>query len=207
MVLVAVCACVLWLSSEPARVIAAFAILIVVRGLQTRLISSDSTEPDAYMVSHASLNAPDRDRYVTWRVPNEPAGLGDLVLCRTTEAFDLAGPCADAATIQRRFSSGVTLRVCSAVNLASAPTTVHMEIADSSGRVVWTRPAVVRPEPLTEIPDSWDDLADRDAATHFGAIDERVSLRGLAPGRYTLRMAATAGDRTTIRQDQIEVTA
>jgi hypothetical protein len=207
LVSVAVLGCVLWLSSEPALVIAAIGILILMRGLQAVIVSSQSTEPDAYVVSHASLNAPDRDGYLTWRVPNEPAGLGDLVLCRTTEPFDLAGPSADAATIQRRFSSKVTLRVCSAVNLSSAPTTVHVEIADSMGRAVWSKPAEIRPEPLTEIPDNWDELADRDAATHFGAIDELVSLNGLSPGRYALHMTATNGERTTTRQDQIEVTA
>jgi len=180
---------------------------VVGRVVPLLLAPRDSTEPDAYVVSHASLNVPDRDRYLTWRVPNEPAGLSDLVLCRTADAFDVAGPSADAATIQRRFSPEVTLRVCSAVNLTSAPTTVYVEIADSSGRVVGSKPAEIRPEPLTEIPDNWDELADRDAATHFGAVDERVSLGGLPPGSYTLRMTATAGDRGTIRTDQIEITA
>jgi hypothetical protein len=206
MVLLAVFACVLWLSSEPALVIAAIGILILMRGLQAVTVSPQSTAPEAYVVSHAGLHDPDRDRYFSWRVPNEAAGLSDLVLCRTTEAFDLAGPSADAATIQRRFSSGVTLRVCSAVNLTSAPTTVHVEIRDSAGGVVWSKPAEIRREPLTEMPDNWDELADRDAATHFGAVDEPVSLQGLPPGHYTLRMTATNGERTTIRTDQIEIT-
>jgi hypothetical protein len=49
--------------------------------------------------------------------------------------------------------------------------------------------------------------ANREAATHFGAIDERVPLDGLPPGRYTLRLIATAGERTTTREDQLEITA
>jgi hypothetical protein len=186
---------------------ALWALLILIWIPRVILAPREDTASEAHTVSYAPLQDPDRDRYFSWRVPNEPAGLGDLVLCRTTETFDLVGPSADAATIQRRFSSAVTLRVCSAVNLTSAATTVRLELADASGRVVWSRPAEVRPEPLTEIPDSWDDLADRDAATHFGAIDELVSLSGLAAGPYTLRMAATAGGRTSTREDQIEVIA
>jgi hypothetical protein len=167
----------------------------------------EDTASEAHTVSYAALQDRDRERYFWWRVPNEPAGVGDLVLCRTTEFSDLAGPSADSAMIQRRFSPGVTLRVCSAVNLTGVITFLRLEIADSSGRVIWSKPVEIRPEPLTEIPDNWDDLADRDAATHFGAIDELVSLQGLEPGRYTLRLTATAGDRSTTREDQIEVTA
>jgi len=169
----------------------------------------DIAQPVAFVVGHGTLNEPDRDRYLTWRVPNEVAGLSDLVLCRVLPGSELAGTPADAPTIQRKFSPVGSLHICSAVNLSSGAPRATVAVVDGSGQTVRTLPVEITRGKLVEIPDSWDELADRDAVTHFGEIDAVVSLEGLAPGRYTLRLTATAttNRHSASREDEIEITA
>jgi hypothetical protein len=138
----------------------------------------------------------------SFELPAEPLGLSGLVLhrARAETARDARLP---PVTIDRVFTSDVTLRVRTAVNLSGRAERASVELLDRQGKQVWQSPARLVTGKLVEVPANLDELADRDPADHFGVIDEALPLATLAPGLYCLRVTVTNDIFQTSSADEV----
>jgi hypothetical protein len=140
-------------------------------------------------------------------VPSGPLALSGLVLHRaSTRKAGEPGRPLTPPIIARQFTATDRLRVRAVVNLAGSVAEASVELLDRHGRQVWHASVPLMRDGLVEIPASLDDIADRDPAEDFGLVDADVSLAGLAPGVYRLRVNVTDGTRTSCGDESLTVT-
>ncbi|MGH9408334.1 MAG: hypothetical protein ACRD1V_02645, partial [Vicinamibacterales bacterium] len=120
-----------------------------------------------------------------------PASLGDPILGRADR--NIIG-------IDRKFSPADAIRVFAAVGEGSEPARVTLDMLDSSEHVMKSSLVPIAP---AEVVASKVRLKAPKVA--LGQVDQTISLSGLAPGRYRLRLVATDGEHASEKSSDFRV--
>jgi hypothetical protein len=123
--------------------------------------------------------APDRSWCLTVDATSTAASLGDPILVRAGDAR-ITG-------IDRRYSAEDTLRLYAIVGEGPEPPRVTLDLIDSSGCVRRSASPVLAPAQIVS-----SGVPARKPRVAIAQIDEEVSLQGLSPGIYALRLTAAA---------------
>ena len=170
-------------------------------------------------IDELSLRAPvlqpwTRDKYETVTVAPLPAALSEVVVGRPRQDSDaVSGPSLMNRTTDRVFSADETIRLFAVLNAPSDDVHAGLEIRRSStGRVIGTLPAAVRSAvPMLTARQRAGRDPDDDplmpAPTVASEIDVTLSLAGLAPDAYLLRLVAVGPDGASYQRVPITVRA
>lgn len=143
----------------------------------------------------------------TIAVPNEPLGVSGLILGTGAQPkleFAHLLP-VQGAMIRRDFTPAESVRVSAVLALPRGAVEATLGLAAADGTVVRSSAVPVGKHLLVEVPKTWDDVAFRDPAEHFGHVDAVLNLAGVAPGDYRIRLTVSDGRRSAIREEAITV--
>ena len=158
-----------------------------------------------FTVRHKLTADVEREALLAVTVPNVPLGLSELVLSRGAVGEPGTPMHAYDEAPDDEFSNGESVRVYAVANLSADVSAVALvELIDSDRRVVRSIKVAIVRGALEQTSDNWSDFADNDPADHFGQIDVKLALAGLAPGVYRVRMSVL-GQRTTVQERPIVI--
>jgi hypothetical protein len=157
-----------------------------------------------------------RDQYETVTLPAQPSALSGVLVGRPIAAGTISAPTPSGVTPMavsrdRVFSAGENLRLFAVINAPSESVTASLEIRRAmTGRLLGALPAVIRPgvplltkRQLFRLDPDDDPIAPPEV--HASEIDASISLAGLTPDDYDLRLVLTTPDGTSYEHVEIEV--